>query len=375
MEDNCQSQNLSLKDMANKVWSKRMPIIRNCVIAFVVACLWIFPQPRTYQATVILAPEANGTSSATSGLSGLAASFGINLGKSKVVDAIYPTIYPNVMESKDFIVGLMDVMVTTSDPDEPLTTTYYDYLTKHQKQSIWSLPFKWIRNGISAVVQKMKGEETDDTDEGPASIDLFKPSPRQERLINSIPKRIICNIDEKTCIITLAVNDQDPLVCATMADSVQTRLQRFITNYKTGKARIDADYYSNLCTQARQEYEEALNEYSTFQDTHVNATLQSTLAIAENLKNNLQIKQTTYTTFMTQYETAKAKVQEETPSFTILQSASIPTMPIAPKRGRFVIIITFLTGLCTVVFYMRQELKEIFAKIFTRKDDDEEDDF
>lgn len=376
MQENNQ-ENIGFKSMMMRLWSNKKMFIRNCIIAFVLACIWIFPQPRTYEASVILAPETTSASSTTSGLSGLAASFGINLGKARVVDAIYPTIYPNVMESKDFIVGLMDVSITTSDPEEPLTTSYYDYLANHQKISIWSLPLRWISQGIGIVIKIIKGESLKDDDEeaGVApTIDPFRLTSKQERLIKNVHKRILCGIEDKTCIITLVVRDQDPLVCATMADSVQMRLQRFITNYKTGKARIDMEYYGNLCEQARREYEEALAAYSRFQDTHINAALQSTLATGEHLRNEMQVKQTTYTTFMTQYEAAKAKVQEETPSFTMLQSPSVPTTPKSPVRGRFVIIVTFLVGVCTALYLLRKELQQILSVAFRRKDDDDDDD-
>lgn len=376
--DDIQSENISFKALVERLWQKRKRIIINCAIAFVLACIWIFPQPRTYEASVILAPETTSASNTTTGLSGLAASFGINLGKARVVDAIYPTIYPNVMESKDFIVGLLDVSVTTSNTEEPLTTTYYDYLANHQKISPWALPMKWIGKGISSVVGLIKGDENGDEEadsDAPVTIDPFRLTQKQERLINSVHKRIICSIEDKTCIITLTVRDQDPLICATMADSAQMRLQRFITNYKTGKARIDMQYYNNLCEQAQKEYNEALEAYSHFQDTHNNAALQSTLAMGEQLRNNLQIKQNTYTTFMTQYEAAKAKVQEETPSFTTLQSPSVPTKAAKPRRSRFVLLMTFLTGLGTVIYFLRKELKQIIADAFRRKEteDDEED--
>lgn len=372
--DDIQSENISFKAMMERLWQKRKRIIINCTIAFVLACIWIFPQPRTYEASVILAPETTSASNTTTGLSGLAASFGINLGKARVVDAIYPTIYPNVMESKDFIVGLLDVSVTTSNTEEPLTTTYYDYLTNHQKISPWALPMKWIGQGIGFVIGLFKGEENEEVDpDAPVTIDPFRLTQMQERLINSIHRRIVCSIEDKTCIITLTVKDQDPLICATMADSVQMRLQRFITNYKTGKARIDMQYYANLCEQSQKEYDEALEAYSRFQDTHNNAALQSTLATGEQLRNNLQIKQNTYTTFMTQYEAAKAKVQEETPSFTTLQSPSVPTKAALPRRSRFVILMTFFTGLCTVIYFLRKELGQIISEAFRKRKEEEED--
>lgn len=379
MEDNNQ-ENINIKALWQRLWSRRMLFVRNCAIAFVLACVWIFPQVRTYEASVVLAPETTGAAVSTSGLSGIAASFGINLGKSRVVDAIYPTIYPNVMQSRDFTLGLMDVEITTSNTDEPLTTTYYDYLANHQKHSFWEVPLMWLSEGIGFVYKLVKGEAFDDEDEDEegeakvSSIDPFRLTVRQEKILKHVRKLIGCSIEDKTCIITLRVRDQDPLVCATMADSVQARLQRFITNYKTGKARIDMEYYASLCEQSRKEYEEAQKAYSDYLDAHVNATLQSTLSMIDHLRNNQQLKQTSYSSFMAQYEAARAKVQEETPSFTTLQSATVPTKAVSPLRGRFVILMTLLTGLATACYLLRTELRQVLANTFRRKAVAEDDD-
>ena len=50
---------------------------------------------------------------------------------------------------------------------------------------------------------------------------------------------------------------------------------------------------------------------------------------------------------------AKAKVQERTPAFTIIQGASVPQRPAGPKRMLFVIGIMFLTFMGTVVYVFK----------------------
>ena len=80
-------------------------------IVFVLSCLYIFPQPRYYRCNVTLAPEATGENVA-GGLSSLASQFGVNLGGSSQ-DAIYPLLYPELVESNEFIIGLLGIKVTT----------------------------------------------------------------------------------------------------------------------------------------------------------------------------------------------------------------------------------------------------------------------
>jgi capsular polysaccharide biosynthesis protein len=66
----------------------------------------------------------------------------------------------------------------------------------------------------------------------------------------AINKKMVCEVDKKTNVITITVTDQDPLIAATVADSVQIYLQRAITEYRTKKARVDLEYVDKLFAEA-----------------------------------------------------------------------------------------------------------------------------
>lgn len=80
-------------------------------------------------------------------------------------------------------------------------------------------------------------------------------SKKQDDVASAIRKNITINIDKKTAVITISTEAQDPLICKTIADSVKERLQVYITNYRTRKARVDEQYYKTLMTEAKHEYE------------------------------------------------------------------------------------------------------------------------
>ena len=58
----------------------------------------------------------------------------------------------------------------------------------------------------------------------------------------------------------------------------------------------------------------------------------------------------TYNIISTQLDAAKAKVQERTPAFTILQNATIPAKPAAPKRMIFVLTMLILSTMGTIAY-------------------------
>ena len=164
--------------------------------------------------------------------------------------------------------------------------------------------------------------------------------------------------NDLSCCGDIEVVDQDPLICAAMADSVRVRLQDFITTYRTSKARIDLNYYKQLTDSAQIEYQKALEKYSTYSDSHQNTILQAYLSERDELENKVGMKLNAYTTLATQYEAAKAKVQERTPAFTVLSGASVPIKATGPKRMIFVAAMLFLAFWGTCLYIYRKEIIE-----------------
>lgn len=140
-----------------------------------------------------------------------------------------------------------------------------------------------------------------------------------------------------------------------MADSVKTRLQSFITNYRTSKARNDLAYTEKLYKEAKERYEKSRQQYASFADANSELILQSYKSKQEELENELQLNFNTYSAMSNQLQAARAKVQERTPAFTTLQSASVPLKPAGPKRMIFVAVITVLTFIGTTLRILYKE--------------------
>ena len=134
-----------------------------------------------------------------------------------------------------------------------------------------------------------------------------------------------------------------------MADSVRSKIQAFVTDYRTKKATKDFNYYYKLLLQAKGEYEKALKAYTYYVDTHRDIILQSYISERDQLENNMQLKLNTYNAMLTQVQNAKNKIQENTPAFTVLQNAVVPVKPSGPKRMLFVLGFVFMTFLFTSV--------------------------
>ena len=71
----------------------------------------------------------------------------------------------------------------------------------------------------------------------------------------------------------------------------------------------------------------------------------------------MQLKFNTYSTLMTQYQAAKAKVQERTPAFTVVKGAAVPVKPTGPKRMLFVLGMVILAFFGTIAYLLKEDIK------------------
>lgn len=318
-------------------------------IVFLLSCLWIFPEPRFYKCNVTLAPEMTGEDLG-GGLASVASQFGVNVGGGGT-DAIYPTLYPDVMNSNEFIINLLKIKIKTLDGS--ISTDYYTYMTKHQKKNWLKQPFKKMTGGIASLFVK---KDTLQSKSKGTAMNAFQMSKKDYDLVQGLKQKITCNVDKKTEVITISVQDQDPLVSAIMADSVRQHLQNFIIQYRTNKARIDVQHYSKLTKDAKKEYDASVIKYSSYCDANQDVQLQSFMSKRDELENEMQLKFNTYSALRTQLEAMKAKLQEKTPAFTTLQNATVPVQPAGPKRMIFVVGMCIMAIFVTTFWLTRKSL-------------------
>ena len=318
-------------------------------VTFVLACVYALSIPRTYTCQVMLAPELSTSASSRSSLSMLASTFGMNMGVGRnSSEALFPTLYPDLMNSVDFKTSLFPVKVRRDKDDHEMT--YYDYLLNEQKRPWWSAAIGGVMKGIGSL---LAGSDT--LSKSKKDVNPFRLTKRQTAIAKAIDKLVVCDVDKKTLVITIQVTDQDPVVCATMADSVQERLQTFITEYRTSKARNDLEYSQKLYVEAKREYDKARQMYATFADANQDLILQSVRMRQVDLENEMQLKYNAYNAIASQLQNAKAKVQEETPAFTTLQSATVPIRPVGPRKVRIVLVFLFLAFLGTTTWILYKD--------------------
>ncbi len=334
MEEKKDIKPIDFTKTVKKLWPHRKTYFYVLPATLILTYLFTLCIPRYYKCKVSLAPETSGTSISGS-LGSLASSFGLgsSLAKLNSEDAIYSEIYPDVIKSKNFIAELMTVDVKTQDGK--VNCNYYTYLRDKQKEAWWSMAIGAIQNMISP--------STKDTYNGKETMKVFDLTKEQSKIFLGVAGKIKCNVDKKTDIVSIEVEDQDPLVCATMADATCRKLQQFIVRYRTNKARVDYEYYQKLCQESKDAYDRSVEAYAKVADANRNAVLVSYTSKETALENDMQTNLTIYTAMKSQMQGAAAKLQEATPAFTVIESASVPFKPAGPKRSIISLIMMILS--------------------------------
>jgi uncharacterized protein involved in exopolysaccharide biosynthesis len=297
-------------------------------IVFVLSCVYILALPRYYKTSIIIAPETDNLKTNGS-LGSLASNFGLNLSNLQTADAITPMLYPELINDYGFVASFWEVPV--EDKKNDIKTTYFDYLQNHQKSAWWTPAIE----GLKSLFSKEEEDGNKNAKKG-SQLDPYNLTKQQSEVVEAIQGNVKLSYDKKTFAITISVQDQSPVICKTVADTVTHKLQTFITDYRTRKARVDAQYYQKLMDKAKKEYEEVRDKYVHMADANTDVILESVSSKLEDLENDMQLKYNTYTTLQTQCQAAKAKVQERTPAFTIIKGAETPMKPAGPKRMIFV---------------------------------------
>jgi len=264
-------------------------------------------------------------------------------------------LYPDLMNSVTFHTTLFPIKIHRDKDDKMMT--YYDYLLKEQKAPWWSEAIGATTKAVFSIFSgdKKKKEET--------KVDPFRLTKKQTAIVSSMKKRIVCDVDKKTMVITIDVTDQDPLIAATMADSVQQRLQDFITDYRTKKARNDLEFSRKAFEEAKQRYEHARRRYASYSDANMRVFLESVRSEQNKLSQELMIQQQVYTQASAQLQQAELDVQKDTPAFTVLEPATVPVRKAGPARAKMCLVFIFLAFLGTTVYalYKEDDLKPLLG--------------
>ena len=335
IEENKQQEisEIDLVTLFHKLIRKRKSLYKAIGAGIIAGAIIGFSLPKTYQVDVSLSPESG--VSATSGLSGIASMFGLgNASAGFGEDALTFNMFPEIVKTNPFVLEMLQIPIQTQKGD---CVILYDYLDT-EKKPWWS----HIMGAPGILIGGIKSFFKEEQKDSVKVIDPFRLTPEQNGRIGMLKKILEVETDKKSNMTKITVSLQDPLAAAIVADSAVHKLQEYITDYRTRKAKQDYDFQFNLCEQYKKEYFEAQQEYAKFADANRNVILQAVTSEKDRLQKNLSLAEQIYSQSMGQLQVLRVKVQEAKTVFAVGEPATVPLAPASPRKMLIIIAFAFL---------------------------------
>ncbi len=330
---------IDIMELISKLWKRRSMIIKWCIGGAILGLIVGFSIPKTYTASVTLAPEMQQKTS--NGVSSIDTMMGVHLDNS--VDAISVEMFPDVVHSTPFIFELFDLPVIFEHKDTVVNTTLLDYMLEYQKNPWWTpvlqFPFKALGWCIDLVTPGDEDEESTGGALNPNNL------PKKEReVVKFFAENIMVNVDKKSFKTQMSIEMQDPVIVAKVMETITENLKDYMSDYRTSKARQDVENLEVICEQRKTDYYKAQHAYANYVDSNKNVSLQSAQVERDRLQQEMNLAYQVYSQVATNLEGARILAEQAKPVFVVIDPVTVPIRKTAPSKAKLLVIFTFLAG-------------------------------
>lgn len=306
-----------------------------------------------YESESILLPEmreSSGTSDMLQSYGGMLGLSGLGSMDMSEEGMIAPQVYPMIVQSLSFQDKLLNQSVYFSKLDTSVTG--YGYFKNIHSPSFFGLiaeytiglPKKIFGPALPAELpgwlQEQFGEEG-----------VTKLSDEELEIVEDMNQRVEIELDPETGVLTVITKMPDPVAAAQVCKKIINMLKDFVKEYSTQKSQEDLEFAEIQYRQAQENFEEAQSKLAQFLDQNMNLSTARGRSQEQRLQAEFDIAYNRYNDVSERLTSAKAKVQEQTPVFKVLQSVNIPSSPSEPKRI-LILILSLITGFVVSFFFI-----------------------
>lgn len=349
--DTNKEQEIDLMDLLRKVWSARRRVVKYALVGAATGLVIGFSIPKSYVTTIKLAPESKAESVSGGGMAGLAAMAGINLNQGAGKEGITTAIFPEIVKSTPFLMEFAGIPVTlmpkkSGVPGEKMSL--FEYVTEHQKRAWWKHVTAFPGQAVGWVLSIGRDDKRDELLPPADSVDLFNLPPQYKGFVGALGGMLSVQEDKKSSMLEAKVTMQDPMVSAIVADSLVSKLQKYMTAYRTQKTRQDLEQNIRQNAEAKDRYYEAEDRLVEAVDQNRTVSSEALRVRIERLRNEREIAYNVYNQTASQVEVTKIKLQEETPIATVVEPAIVPDAPVSPRKMMIFVAFAFLGAFLAV---------------------------
>ncbi|WP_069133534.1 Wzz/FepE/Etk N-terminal domain-containing protein [Rhodohalobacter halophilus] len=346
---------IDLMELAKKIWAGRWTIVKITGVFIVLGVFWALFSAEEFESDAVLMPEVQaeqGAGGASQLLQRFGGASGISAGGSMPAGTIPPMVYPQIVNSLSFQLELMSTEIEFREYG--VTTTWPDFLENHYSKPITAyikkytvgLPFTVLGGIRELFTTEEEGEQL--VREDVLEQEFISLSREEFELVKQMRERISVSQDQETGLLTTKVKLQDARAAAEMNRHLIDLLKRYVTDYRVEKARQNLEFSENQKQEAEERFREAQQALAEFQDRNVALSSARAQTELERLQDEKNLALNVYQSLAQRVEEARLNLQEQTPIFSEVQPANVPTERSEPKRGLMVIVFTLLGGILSV---------------------------
>ena len=296
-----EEEELSFLRLANVLLRHRVRVVRWGLLGLGIAVALTLLAPRTYTARSSFMPQSR---KASSGLSGLAAQFGLAMPTTDGAQS--PAFYADLMQSR----GILGRVVDTPFEYEP------DSGTKVK--------------GSLATFYKTKGAT---------------PALRRDAAIRRLGEDLDATTIQKTGVVNLEVRMPQPALALAINQRLLELVNDFNLRSRQSQAGEERRFTERRLGEVRQDLRAAEDRLQQFMQRNRDMRNSPELTFqADRLEREVMMQQQVYTTLAQAYEQAKIEEVRDTPVITIVQQPELPVRP-DPRRVVLKGLLGLLLGL------------------------------
>lgn len=354
---------IDLLELAKTIWNKRMFILKIVGIGAFLGVIVALLSPKEYKSTSTLMPEYSTESQG--GASSLLRQYGGLLGVSggsynSNSNAIRVDLYPNIVQSTNFQLQLMQQPFYFSDLDT--TATLFEYFTEMNSPGVLGILKSYtigLPGKIFGAILPKKELMTSVPGASEESL-VLNLSKEEFEVIETLRGKISASLDEESGIVSVTVTLPDNVAAAAVTEYTIRELTEYLTEYRTEKVLRDLTFVEEQLATAEVRFEAAQLALAEFRDSNQGNLSARAQTDEQRLNSEYQIAFNLYNGLTQQYEEAKLKVQETTPVFKTLEPVQVP---INDETSGAMILIVFimLSGIGSIGWIFVTPLIEQFS--------------
>jgi uncharacterized protein involved in exopolysaccharide biosynthesis len=306
-----------------------------CIVGLVAGGLGIgvsFLIPKEFTSSAKILPEYSADIKGGN-LGALASLAGVSLGDNS--DAIRPDLYPDILQSRPFLLQLL----TTPLPTEADTLALLTILLGDDEIQ----PFTKAQIARADSVLTLTEE--------------------QEDVFEDISKRISASNDKLTGILTIEIELPDPVMAAAVTNLAVNYLKTFVADYRTTKESDKVRFLQKQLAESKGRYQRSEYALNAYRDRNQNTFSNVARIEEQRLQSDYLQAQTIYNGLTQQLEAARLQLQEDSPVLKILEPPMIANKKSKPKRLFYAIGFGIVGGFIALAFILFKK-ERIQDKLF-----------